>query len=87
MSLSLAHPGEAERAETRNEVDGLKTTVDSADPDAKMIVDTFDPILVSVHQDAFVRFWDMEVSPCVDCLLYTSPSPRDAHRSRMPSSA
>ena len=22
-----------------------------------------------------------------DCLLYTSPSPRDAHESRMPSSA
>ena len=24
---------------------------------------------------------------CNDCLLYTSPSPRDAHESRMPSSA
>ena len=24
---------------------------------------------------------------CMDCLLYTSPSPRDAHESRMPSSA
>ena len=24
---------------------------------------------------------------CGDCLLYTSPSPRDAHESRMPSSA
>ena len=24
---------------------------------------------------------------CIDCLLYTSPSPRDKHRSRMPSSA
>ena len=24
---------------------------------------------------------------CKDCLLYTSPSPRDAHESRMPSSA
>ena len=23
----------------------------------------------------------------IDCLLYTSPSPRDAHESRMPSSA
>ena len=23
----------------------------------------------------------------LDCLLYTSPSPRDAHESRMPSSA
>ena len=24
---------------------------------------------------------------CLPCLLYTSPSPRDAHESRMPSSA
>ena len=24
---------------------------------------------------------------CMGCLLYTSPSPRDAHESRMPSSA
>ena len=24
---------------------------------------------------------------CSSCLLYTSPSPRDAHESRMPSSA
>ena len=25
--------------------------------------------------------------PDINCLLYTSPSPRDAHESRMPSSA
>lgn len=36
--------------------------LDSGDPDAKMIVDIFDPILVTVHHDAFVRFWDLEVS-------------------------
>ncbi|GFS05235.1 WD repeat-containing protein 64 [Elysia marginata] len=30
------------------------------DPDAKMIVDTYDPIIVSVHQDSYIRFWDME---------------------------
>ena len=28
-----------------------------------------------------------EISVDIDCLLYTSPSPRDAHESRMPSSA
>ena len=28
-----------------------------------------------------------EVSQCSDCLLYTSPSPRDGLLSRMPSSA
>ena len=27
------------------------------------------------------------VAPCYNCLLYTSPSPRDRTRSRMPSSA
>ena len=30
---------------------------------------------------------DMALSPCHACLLYTSPSPRDRTRSRMPSSA
>ena len=28
-----------------------------------------------------------DITPQVACLLYTSPSPRDAHESRMPSSA
>ena len=28
-----------------------------------------------------------EIEPYVNCLLYTSPSPRDTERSRMPSSA
>ena len=34
-------------------------------------------------------FGDLHVhtSWSIDCLLYTSPSPRDAHESRMPSSA
>ena len=30
---------------------------------------------------------DFECPLCNVCLLYTSPSPRDAHESRMPSSA
>ena len=30
---------------------------------------------------------DRELSLCKDCLLYTSPSPRDKRQSRMPSSA
>ena len=32
-----------------------------------------------VHSKAYARY--------IDCLLYTSPSPRDRQRSRMPSSA
>ena len=39
-----------------------------------------------------VEFYNQEemseqIALCEDCLLYTSPSPRDAHESRMPSSA
>ena len=30
---------------------------------------------------------DIQISQAIRCLLYTSPSPRDAHESRMPSSA
>ena len=31
--------------------------------------------------------YDIGVALCEDCLLYTSPSPRDRQKSRMPSSA
>ena len=33
------------------------------------------------------KFWFDYTKDVVACLLYTSPSPRDAHESRMPSSA
>ena len=35
----------------------------------------------------FARLKNKEEAYSIDCLLYTSPSPRDAHESRMPSSA
>ncbi|XP_038075924.1 WD repeat-containing protein 64-like isoform X2 [Patiria miniata] len=34
--------------------------LENIDPTAKMIVTTYDPILVSCHSDAFIRFWDMK---------------------------
>ena len=38
--------------------------------------------------DAYLRAYDVgEECGCISCLLYTSPSPRDRTRSRMPSSA
>ena len=38
--------------------------------------------------DAIIGRWkDSELKQLECCLLYTSPSPRDAHESRMPSSA
>ncbi|XP_071080173.1 WD repeat-containing protein 64-like [Haliotis cracherodii] len=30
------------------------------DPDATLIVETFDPVIVTVHQDSHIRFWNME---------------------------
>ena len=64
--------------------------------------DIFDQVATHVGQDVvLVNFWATHCSPCIeempyileleqeykDCLLYTSPSPRDRTRSRMPSSA
>ena len=34
-----------------------------------------------------LRAWSLRAGPSIGCLLYTSPSPRDATLSRMPSSA
>ena len=57
--------------------------------------DKFDKILIFIMQDltrkfrghkALVRYL-VEVNQRVNCLLYTSPSPRDGLLSRMPSSA
>ena len=42
-----------------------------------------------VENTAEIRFWDVNagMGQIESCLLYTSPSPRDRTRSRMPSSA
>ena len=37
--------------------------------------------------DTFLGGSHQQARACIDCLLYTSPSPRDRTRSRMPSSA
>ena len=36
---------------------------------------------------AHLHLWNMAADWTLNCLLYTSPSPRDRTRSRMPSSA
>ena len=41
----------------------------------------------AIKQDSRVRMVSSEKNRGKGCLLYTSPSPRDAHESRMPSSA
>ena len=40
-----------------------------------------------IHPDKMEAFADELVSRLKGCLLYTSPSPRDRQKSRMPSSA
>ena len=38
-------------------------------------------------EDRFIEIWNLVFMESIHCLLYTSPSPRDSRRSRMPSSA
>ena len=57
---------------------GVRLGVDKA---GKMAADAAERgILFSVHAPYYISMSSL-------CLLYTSPSPRDAHESRMPSSA
>ena len=49
-------------------------------------------LAVDLEKKRILRNWDVKEEsanryPYLDCLLYTSPSPRDATLSRMPSSA
>ena len=41
----------------------------------------------NIKVDGELKFFDSKGSSGMTCLLYTSPSPRDRTRSRMPSSA
>lgn len=58
--------GDEKRDEEKSD-DGL-TKAESEDEEiedeeSKYITEEYAPILVSVHQDSFIRFWTMEVSP------------------------
>ena len=46
------------------------------------------PTSTSISNRTFlVKYYQPNIAPIYNCLLYTSPSPRDRTRSRMPSSA
>ena len=52
--------------------------------------DIFNQVIDEVNElspDAVIITGDLTNEGLKDCLLYTSPSPRDMRRSRMPSSA
>ena len=59
-----------------------------------MYDNVFDNLAINLHEVAVEKgFWPKDVDDifiakqCMICLLYTSPSPRDRQKSRMPSSA
>ena len=58
-------------------VSGLASKADGMDPRLGQCLKVVQPAVVLVTQLAM----------CIACLLYTSPSPRDRQKSRMPSSA
>ncbi|ELT96575.1 hypothetical protein CAPTEDRAFT_219855 [Capitella teleta] len=49
---------ETEEEEKPSQAEGEE--LDDDDPDSKMIVETFAPVMVSCHQDSFIRFWTPE---------------------------
>ena len=49
----------------------------------RKIIDTIEQL----NREGLLNFWKDENDNPATCLLYTSPSPRDRTRSRMPSSA
>ena len=56
-----------------------------ADAVTKAFVDMYEKDLI--YRDKRLVNWDPHFQTAISCLLYTSPSPRDRTRSRMPSSA
>ena len=71
-------PGHLQHVETRHGEHRLQRTVGLDDP----------PLVELVHRTEMCHGDDArDVNPVEICLLYTSPSPRDRTRSRMPSSA
>ena len=55
----------------------------SLEEDLKRRDFTINAMAMDIHPDHFGKVYD----PFKGCLLYTSPSPRDRQKSRMPSSA
>ena len=54
---------------------------------ASSVTEAYDDFISSAHQYDNSNDWQHALEHVPNCLLYTSPSPRDRTRSRMPSSA
>ena len=68
---------------TNKDVSSLIQNLENSDIEEISILPSISKF-VDKHSDIFIVMDDIEIS---DCLLYTSPSPRDKRQSRMPSSA
>ena len=53
--------GENDKTPEKDEEHGDPEEEDDLDPNSKMIVTTYNPIIVTCHQDSFIRFWTMQV--------------------------
>ena len=53
----------------------------------KLYYSTILALVLGLTGCADIALYHDRADPCQGCLLYTSPSPRDRTRSRMPSSA
>ena len=73
-------------SDLQSRIEGLWEGRDSLSVDDPEVVATVHEAIDALDTGtARVAEWNPDGS--VTCLLYTSPSPRDAHESRMPSSA
>ena len=71
----------------KTEYDALAQTLHYAENDAKTKLNESAQLVTGIHCRADHAWEDMRAVQERFCLLYTSPSPRDTERSRMPSSA
>ena len=81
-----------ERLETRSDLELISIDPDKRkDSDARSeIMNSVDVVILCLPDQAARDAVELIAHPdvvVIDCLLYTSPSPRDRTRSRMPSSA
>ena len=67
--------------------DNFENLMAEAERLAKQIGERFTPIRRHVYKSLIGAPQPLGAYEILDCLLYTSPSPRDKRQSRMPSSA
>ena len=86
LERELADRQELEVAELAGGTNGLLPAVPSTNGH-EAPTDEDDDLLASLVSDTTLSSKNPELARTNDCLLYTSPSPRDGLLSRMPSSA